>query len=71
MVQLIERANSWTAGLSMHSSVHFMMANATISLGSMLSTYPGPLSLVTVQVQLGVLVRALLRMPVVPITGSL
>lgn len=51
-MQLIERANSWTAGLSMHSSVHFMMANATISLGSMLSTYPGPVSLVTVQVHL-------------------
>ena len=27
-----------------------MTANATVSLGSMLSSYPGPLTLVTVQV---------------------
>ena len=68
MLQLIERANSWTAGLSMHSSVHFMMANATISLGSMLSTYPGPVSLVTVQVHLQAVARTRLHIPFVQYT---
>ena len=49
-LQLIERASSWTAGLGLQGSVCFMTANATVSLGSMLSSYPGPLTLVTVQV---------------------
>lgn len=46
----MERANEWAKLLDLHNSVHFMMANATVSLESMLATYPGPLSLVTVQV---------------------
>ena len=50
MLQLIGRANSWAGGLGLQGSVHFMMANATVSLGSMLSSYPGPLTLVTMQV---------------------
>ena len=49
-LQLVERASSWTAGLGLQGSVCFMTANATVSLGSMLSSYPGPLTLVTVQV---------------------
>ncbi|KAK9909195.1 hypothetical protein WJX75_008585 [Coccomyxa subellipsoidea] len=47
--KLMERANEWAKLLDLHKSVHFMMANATVSLESMLATYPGPLSLVTVQ----------------------
>lgn len=49
-MQLMERANEWAVLLKLQHSVHFMMANATVSLESMLSTYPGPLSLITVQV---------------------
>ncbi|BDA41833.1 probable tRNA (guanine-N(7)-)-methyltransferase at N-terminal half [Coccomyxa sp. Obi] len=47
--KLMDRANDWTKILELQHSVHFMMANATVSLESMLATYPGPLSLVTVQ----------------------
>ena len=50
MAQLIDRANSWTGVLEKGGSVRFMMANATVSLEGMLAAYPGPLSLVTVQV---------------------
>jgi hypothetical protein len=48
--QLIDRANSWAGVLEVGHSVRFLMANATVSLDSMLATYPGPLSLVTIQV---------------------
>lgn len=47
--KLMDRANEWAKILELQNSVHFMMANATVSLESMLATYPGPLSLVTVQ----------------------
>ena len=50
MAQLIDRANSWAGVLEKGGSVRFMMANATVSLEGMLAAYPGPLSLVTVQV---------------------
>ncbi len=60
MLQLIERANSWAGGLGLLGSVHFMVANATVSLGSMLSSYPGPLALVTVQVLASVLPSSVL-----------
>ena len=70
LLQLIERANSWSSGLSRRSSVYFMYANATVSLSSMLSTYPGPLTLVTVQVCLAAIPRAWAVMPVtVTLTG--
>jgi hypothetical protein len=49
-MQLIDRANSWARLLGVTEQVHYMMANATVSLESMLSSYPGPLTLVTVQV---------------------
>lgn len=51
-LQLMDRANEWAKILELQNSVHFMMANATVSLESMLATYPGSLSLVTVQVPL-------------------
>ncbi|CAL8460862.1 g393 [Coccomyxa elongata] len=47
--KLMERANEWAKILELQNNVHFMMANATVSLESMLATYPGPLSLVTIQ----------------------
>ncbi|EIE25586.1 S-adenosyl-L-methionine-dependent methyltransferase, partial [Coccomyxa subellipsoidea C-169] len=47
--KLMERANEWARILELQNSVHFMMANATVSLESMLATYPGPLSLVSIQ----------------------
>lgn len=54
-LQLTERANSWAKLLGLSEQVHYMMANATVSLESMLASYPGPLSLVTVQVRMAVL----------------
>ena len=51
--QLIDRGNSWADLLQLSPVVHFRMANATVSLQSMLASYPGPLSLVTVQVREG------------------
>ena len=54
MAQLIDRANSWAGVLKEGGSVRFMMANATVSLEGMLAAYPGPLSLVTVQVHLSI-----------------
>ena len=49
-LQLVDRGNQW-ARLTPHAGrVHFHTANATVSLDSMLSSYPGPLQLVTIQV---------------------
>ncbi len=49
-LQLVDRGNQW-ARLTPHAGcVHFHTANATVSLDSMLSSYPGPLQLVTAQV---------------------
>ncbi|GAQ87655.1 tRNA methyltransferase [Klebsormidium nitens] len=45
--QLVERANRWSAGLELRNA-HFLVANATISLDSILATYPGPLTYVTI-----------------------
>ena len=46
----MDRGNQW-ARLTPHAGcVHFHTANATVSLDSMLSSYPGPLQLVTIQV---------------------
>ncbi|KAH7446120.1 hypothetical protein KP509_01G039900 [Ceratopteris richardii] len=45
--QLVVRANNWAAELNL-SNVCFIYANATVSFGSIMSTYPGPLKLVTI-----------------------
>ena len=50
-VQLLERAATWTELVGCQHTVHFHTANATVSLHSMLSSYPGPIKLITVQVR--------------------
>lgn len=45
----IDRANRWANQLGYHRRVRFVRANATVSLTSMLSTYPGPIELITIQ----------------------
>jgi tRNA (guanine-N7-)-methyltransferase len=46
---IIKRANEWAVHLGLNSRVHFEKSNATVSIESMLSTYPGPVELVTIQ----------------------
>lgn len=46
---IIQRANKWSFHLGMQNRVYFTKANATVSIASMLSTYPGPVQLVLVQ----------------------
>ncbi|KAJ9513742.1 hypothetical protein QJQ45_015506, partial [Haematococcus lacustris] len=48
-VQLVGRANEWAERLGFKSKVVYVHANATVSLASMLATYPGPVQLVCVQ----------------------
>lgn len=50
VLQLVARANEWAQELRLNRRALFDQANATVSIESMLSTYPGPLQLVTVQV---------------------
>ena len=50
-MQLMDRANTWAELSGCQGTVHFRLANATVSLQSMLSSYPGPIQLVTIQVQ--------------------
>lgn len=50
-MQLLERAAAWTELVGCQNTVHFHTANATVSLHSMLSSYPGPVQLVTIQVR--------------------
>ncbi|KAI5057643.1 hypothetical protein GOP47_0027658 [Adiantum capillus-veneris] len=45
--QLVSRANRWATELELNN-LHFVFANATVSFGLILSTYPGPLKLVTI-----------------------
>ena len=45
----INRANAWAKHLQMDKRVRFVRANATVSFQHMLSSYPGPIDLVTVQ----------------------
>lgn len=45
--QLVSRAKLWTNELKL-KNLHFMVANATVSFGLLLSTYPGPLRYVTI-----------------------
>lgn len=46
---IVERANGWATTLNLHTRARFMVANATCSFFPVLSTYPGPISLVTIQ----------------------
>lgn len=39
--KLVERANEWTSRLGFKDHVHFVYSNATISLASLMSGYPG------------------------------
>ena len=48
-MQLIERANEWAKELRLNTAVSFQHANATVSLASMLASYPGQLQLATIQ----------------------
>ena len=52
VLQLIVRANTWAQAMGMQGQVLFELANATISLQSLLASYPGPLTLATIQVRL-------------------
>lgn len=45
--QLVTRANRWVTELKLNN-LHFIFANATVSFGLILSTYPGALKLVTI-----------------------
>ncbi|GKE28754.1 tRNA (guanine-N(7)-)-methyltransferase-like protein isoform X2, partial [Tanacetum coccineum] len=45
--KLVTRAKTWAKELAL-SNIHFMFANASISFRQLLSTYPGPLMLVSV-----------------------
>lgn len=47
--QVVERAQRWAEGLGLAGRVRYARANATISLRSMLESYPGGLDLVTIQ----------------------
>lgn len=46
---VVDRANRWANTLELQRRVRFVLANATISLEHMLCSFPGPLSLVTIQ----------------------
>lgn len=46
---IIKRANEWAGHLGLADRVHFVRSNATVSISSLLSTYPGPVELVTIQ----------------------
>jgi tRNA (guanine-N7-)-methyltransferase len=46
---VVDRANRWAENLELQRKVRFVLANATVSVENMLKTFPGPLSLVTIQ----------------------
>lgn len=46
---IIHRANEWAKHLNLDRRVHFVRSNATVSVATMLETYPGPIELVTIQ----------------------
>ena len=46
---IIKRANEWAMHLGLDARVRFVRSNATVSISSLLSTYPGPVELVTIQ----------------------
>eukprot|EP00884_Botryococcus_braunii_P022195 jgi/Botrbrau1/865/Bobra.0352s0055.2 len=47
--KLVDRGNEWARLAGLSGRVRFETANATVSLASLLSTYPGPLTLLTIQ----------------------
>lgn len=47
--QIVDRANRWAELLGAQGSVAYVYANATISLASLLSTYPGPIMQILVR----------------------
>ncbi len=49
-MQLLDRATAWAKLVGCADTVHFHVANATVSLYSMLSSYPGPIDLINIQV---------------------
>lgn len=51
--QLMNRANLWAAQRSLQHRLRYLIANAAISLPSLLASYPGPVKLVCVQVGQG------------------
>lgn len=46
---IIHRANEWAKHLDLDKRVYFVRSNATVSVATMLETYPGPIELVTIQ----------------------
>ena len=49
-MQLMDQANRWAAHRHLEGRLHYCVANAAISLPTLLATYPGPVQLVCVQV---------------------
>jgi len=45
--QVVSRANAWAESIGLRPRVHFLQVNAATSLDQLLSSYPGPLQLVT------------------------
>ncbi|KAG2426649.1 hypothetical protein HXX76_012962 [Chlamydomonas incerta] len=41
---LVERSNEWVARLGLGGAVHYVFANATVSLEALLGSYPGPVT---------------------------
>lgn len=46
---IIKRANEWSKNLGLDKRVHFVRSNATVSIKTLLETYPGPIKLVAIQ----------------------
>ncbi|PNH03826.1 tRNA (guanine-N(7)-)-methyltransferase [Tetrabaena socialis] len=46
---LLDRANGWAAARGMSGHVRYLQANAVVSAGALLGSYPGPVELVSVQ----------------------
>ncbi|GLC40732.1 hypothetical protein PLESTB_000028300 [Pleodorina starrii] len=46
---LLDRANGWAAARSLSGHVHYLQANAVVSAGALLGSYPGPVELVSIQ----------------------
>jgi tRNA (guanine-N7-)-methyltransferase len=49
--KLVERSQFWVTELGLRN-VYFMFANATVSFNQIASSYPGPLSLVSILVSI-------------------
>lgn len=46
--RLVNRAKLWSEELNLCANVHFVTANATVAFKSLLATYPGPLTYVSI-----------------------